>query len=485
MTLEAKFLGVLAHELTHSLDATKEIEKHIDNYENLTAYYMESRRMEGEALYWQYLTIKTNYNNNDHGALVIEEYWPNGEAGTRKINLYNEISFIIEMYNADPTNPRFDPQHPPEDLINKIGAVGGQMTIGFNLSNAQLTYDDYRRWEWLEYHTDMFIDYMEAQGIFGLTKQEAKARILESDEYSWDIKVLLDTYNNYIGSNHSDILSAKENGSALGLVEKGTREQGEVLWGGGGNDILRGSSIKDTLMGGADHDILYGNGGDDLLSGGSGHDRLYGGTGNDAYYFNVADTSDVAPDLVRDDQDGEGEIVFYVPGAGGTSIPKTLQGGSRAQGDPENTFKDASGSNIWYRFQPSTDEKDCKTGSLFIYYNDTLVTVIKDFQKQDNGYLGLTLTDPPAGPEKSVISTFDAEKGRYIKFGNQLNANIKTDLAAGDKADGSGPADVVVGGAGSEEIALGNGDDYFLGQRFPPHCGPPLIFLLHNTSYLL
>lgn len=63
-----------------------------------------------------------------------------------------------------------------------------------------------------------------------------------------------------------------------------------TLWGGGGDDVLRGLGARDFLYGGAANDQLFGgDGNDDLrgedgadqLSGGAGDDRLDGGAGND------------------------------------------------------------------------------------------------------------------------------------------------------------------------------------------------------------
>ncbi len=53
------------------------------------------------------------------------------------------------------------------------------------------------------------------------------------------------------------------------------------LYGGAGDDYLRGHDWNDTLDGGAGDDDLYGGIGDDTLDGGSGEDNLYGQSGDD------------------------------------------------------------------------------------------------------------------------------------------------------------------------------------------------------------
>ena len=54
-----------------------------------------------------------------------------------------------------------------------------------------------------------------------------------------------------------------------------------LMFGGNGNDTLRGGRGADRLEGDAGNDLLYGREGNDLLRGGIGNDRLYGDADND------------------------------------------------------------------------------------------------------------------------------------------------------------------------------------------------------------
>ncbi|QDT02164.1 Bifunctional hemolysin/adenylate cyclase precursor [Rubripirellula lacrimiformis] len=53
------------------------------------------------------------------------------------------------------------------------------------------------------------------------------------------------------------------------------------IFGGAGNDKLRGGAAGDFLDAGSGDDSVYGHGGDDVLIGGLGADRLHGGSGDD------------------------------------------------------------------------------------------------------------------------------------------------------------------------------------------------------------
>jgi uncharacterized delta-60 repeat protein len=59
----------------------------------------------------------------------------------------------------------------------------------------------------------------------------------------------------------------------------------EIVVGGSGDDVLRGSEVVgETLLGNGGDDILVGRGGNDTLVGGAGRDRLYGGAGDDLLF---------------------------------------------------------------------------------------------------------------------------------------------------------------------------------------------------------
>jgi Ca2+-binding RTX toxin-like protein len=95
----------------------------------------------------------------------------------------------------------------------------------------------------------------------------------------------------------------------------------ENVTGGGGDDILKGTSGKNVLIGGDYNDVLIGRGGGDTFDGGAGYDRMEGGAGRDSFYFHSAADS---PANVYQDSIFDGDAVnnfnagqdrFYLPSA--------------------------------------------------------------------------------------------------------------------------------------------------------------------------
>lgn len=91
-------------------------------------------------------------------------------------------------------------------------------------------------------------------------------------------------------------------GTTDNLIIRGQDALDDVLFGGYGDDTLKGYGGDDVLYGGAGDDILWGNDGDDVLYGGAGDDWVKGGRGVDTYVFeSILD----AGDHIVEFQDGE------------------------------------------------------------------------------------------------------------------------------------------------------------------------------------
>lgn len=79
------------------------------------------------------------------------------------------------------------------------------------------------------------------------------------------------------------------------------------LFGGAGDDLLRGDGRDDVLAGDSGADTQYGNGGNDVLNGGSsnsGQDHLNGGSGYDSYRVWAGSYSNGANVYVYDQDEG-------------------------------------------------------------------------------------------------------------------------------------------------------------------------------------
>ncbi|AJT69809.1 hypothetical protein T261_8214 [Streptomyces lydicus] len=64
---------------------------------------------------------------------------------------------------------------------------------------------------------------------------------------------------------------------------------GQDCSGGAGNDSLTGTGEENNLHGDDGNDVLHGSGGADVLNGGQGNDQLYGEAGNDTLWGNSGD----------------------------------------------------------------------------------------------------------------------------------------------------------------------------------------------------
>ena len=193
-------------------------------------------------------------------------------------------------------------------------------------AGVNFTYEEAARWEWLTKSTDLAIDFLEA--ITGEQKYErgsvsqnikAAGDIQKNYEYMLYIKTLINKANGYFGANDLRGDPVVNELIVKGQSALGTVAGAEVLWGGLGDDTLKGSSTtRDILLGGDDNDTLedgYEGGARDthenILSGGKGNDTIkYKGDNSHIYGGDDQDTITVTGDnniIFTGNKEGEGE----------------------------------------------------------------------------------------------------------------------------------------------------------------------------------
>src|ERR1700760_2024132 len=119
----------------------------------------------------------------------------------------------------------------------------------------------------------------DAQGNTIVTSRDAAGRILVNGGAVTTVGGTPTVANTGLiqvfGQGGNDTISVDEANGAMPAVN---------LFGGDGNDTLKGGSGNDMLFGQAGNDTLIGGGGNGLLFGGCGDGKLHGGTG-DAQVF--------------------------------------------------------------------------------------------------------------------------------------------------------------------------------------------------------
>ena len=117
-------------------------------------------------------------------------------------------------------------------------------------------------------------------------------------------------------------------GSAFGDTITTSANDGDSLFGLGGEDVLNGNTGRDILDGGADADQLFGNEGDDVLTGGGDADLLDGGQGIDTASY-AGSQSGVTVTLTGGPESGgdaEGDVLVDIENVVGSEHDDILAG---------------------------------------------------------------------------------------------------------------------------------------------------------------
>ncbi len=266
------------------------------------------------------------------------------------------------------------------------------------------------------------------------------------------------------------------------------------LFGGEGNDLLRG-------LGGADN--LYGGPGDDVLEGGPGSDRLNGGLGRDTYVFAPGDSPRESGMSVIDDSDG-GSVIRFAEGIDIADLQfETIDEDILISYSLYDTFTVKSGAVkgavAWYELASGAvftqqqaevpapeNAPPVLTGqppSIATFEGRPVtVSLAADlFSDPEAEVLQFSLTLEDAGPLPSWIA-FDAaaarldldpvegDAGSYTlavtasdPAGDSVSTSIPIEITEANFAAGSADADILKGTAIADNLDAGPGDDRLYG----------------------
>jgi len=240
-----------------------------------------------------------------------------------------------------------------------------------------------------------------------------------------------------------------------------------TIRGTAGNDVLRGTPHRDVIAGGFGNDVLIGGAGDDLLCGGPGSDKLRGQTGDDvllggadervivdteAYEWHGDALSGGPGDDVLDggsDKSRQGlgttDRITYVGSATGVTVD-LLKG--RASGEGEDTIRgpihDVTGSRYDDVFR-GTNDADHFDGSAGSDWADG---------RGGADWLGDSASTLPNGPH----TPHDELGSKNVLIGGAGNDEIFGGAGDDDIRGGTGD-DNLGGDYGVDRISGGTGDD--------------------------
>ncbi|MFO0866899.1 MAG: autotransporter-associated beta strand repeat-containing protein [Gemmataceae bacterium] len=256
------------------------------------------------------------------------------------------------------------------------------------------------------------------------------------------------------------------------------------LFGGAGNDILKGGSLIDVLFGGSEVDNLYGSAGDDVMFGGAGNDTLYGDADNDCMHGGDG-TDYLWGGLGNDELEGAAGV-DYLYGEGGND---RLDGGTENDvlrgGDGNDVLHGGAGVDYLYggagndTFQGFSNQAESDTFvgeggietleiiagaplTLSAFQPSNGITLIVGNGMEIWGGAGRSVLDFSAITNMLGVAAIDGRDGDDVITGND-QPNVIRGGNGNDYLYGRGGNDVMIGGAGVDVIDGGAGDDELWG----------------------
>lgn len=229
------------------------------------------------------------------------------------------------------------------------------------------------------------------------------------------------------------------------------------FYGGGGNDVVGGSSRNDNLWGGTGNDVLFGYEGDDHLYGEEGNDEVQAGAGNDIVDGGIGDDrlfGQVGNDTLIG---GDGNDLMM----GFTASNEAKQTLSAGETDNDIMFGGNGNDQMYGGLGDDTmdggNDNDLVAGDDG---NDTLFGGAGD--DEVNGGNGNDIMDGGTGADKMFGGAGNDRMwggdGNDIMMGFTATNDSKQTLAAGETDN-----DVMYGGAGDDLMLGGLGNDQLWG----------------------
>ena len=290
--------------------------------------------------------------------------------------------------------------------------------------------------------------------------QDLNPRSQLSDMIEEDVEAL-------VGSPGDDVLkgssvrNALEGGGGDDHLDAGSGDDtlsagpgADYASGGSGDDLLTGDDGADTLAGGDGGDTLSGDEGDDALDGGAGPDALAGGGGVDRADYSAATTAVTASadgipgDGVTAEGDDVGADVESLTGGSGSDFLTGNDAGGELSGGPGDDMLDGRGGPDALIGGPGRDTAsyDHRTGPV-----------------------SADLTSGAAGePGEGDAVASDVENvhggaGADV-LGGSGDSNVLSGGGGDDTLDGGAGDDTLYGGAGNDALGGAPGNDFVSGE---------------------
>ncbi|MFN6568632.1 calcium-binding protein [Dendronalium sp. ChiSLP03b] len=237
-------------------------------------------------------------------------------------------------------------------------------------------------------------------------------------------------------------------------------------------DQLFGGLGNDTLRGFRGNDVLFGEQGDDRLEGGADNDTLYGGTGNDTYSF-LANTA-LGTDTVIETTTGGTDTINF----SGTTVAVNLNLGTTTSQTINSNLKLILSANNVIENATGGTGNDSLTGNTL---NNTLIggagndtlsggTGNDTYSFLANTALGTdTITETTTGSTDTINfsgTTVAVNVNLGLTTSQTINSNLKLILSANnviENATGSTGNDSLTGNTLNNTLIGGDGNDQLQG----------------------